>query len=137
MNGDLSRVTFDPLRHFTRVVMQQGRVQLDADWNEQVAILLHYLQSLAADLIGPHGGPDDLFSNPGQRAGIIRRNCGFAILSAKTAAEIDAIPLLTDAERVALKNSLAKNGSVGLAISAGHYYVDGRLCENEKYQLYS
>ena len=37
--------------------MQQGRVQLDADWNEQVSILLHYLQSLTTDLIGPHGGP--------------------------------------------------------------------------------
>src|SRR6266478_6196243 len=39
--------------------MQQGRVQLDADWNEQGAILLHYLQTLAADLIGPSGGPAD------------------------------------------------------------------------------
>ncbi|WNN91871.1 DUF6519 domain-containing protein [Gloeocapsopsis dulcis] len=37
--------------------MQQGRVQLDSDWNEQVDILLHYLQTLAADLIGPYGGP--------------------------------------------------------------------------------
>ena len=52
MNGDLSRVTFDKINHYTRVVMQQGRVQLDADFNEQTAILLHYLQTLAADLIG-------------------------------------------------------------------------------------
>src|SRR3954469_6088575 len=37
--------------------MQQGRVQLDADWNEQGAILLRYLRQLAADTIGPHGGP--------------------------------------------------------------------------------
>jgi hypothetical protein len=36
---------------------QQGRVQLDADWNEQVSILLHYLQALGRDLIGEHGGP--------------------------------------------------------------------------------
>ena len=57
MKADLTRDTFDPLKHFTRVVMQQGRVQLDADWNEQASILLHYLQTLAADLIGPHGGP--------------------------------------------------------------------------------
>jgi hypothetical protein len=35
-------------------------VQLDADANEQTAILLHYLQTLAANLIGPHGGPDTL-----------------------------------------------------------------------------
>ncbi len=41
--------------------MQQGRVQLDADWNEQVSILLHYMQTLATDLIGPHGGPSDGF----------------------------------------------------------------------------
>jgi hypothetical protein len=39
--------------------MQRGLVQLDADWNEQAAILLHYLERLAADLIGPFGGPED------------------------------------------------------------------------------
>jgi hypothetical protein len=57
MKGDFTRSTFNPQKHFSRVLMQQGRVQLDADWNEQTAILLHYLQALAADLIGPHGGP--------------------------------------------------------------------------------
>ncbi len=62
MKSDFSRDTFDELNHFSRVLMQQGRVQLDADWNEQVAILLHYLQTLAADLIGPHGGPGDVRS---------------------------------------------------------------------------
>jgi len=54
--GDFTRDTFDPLKHFSRVLMQQGRVQLDADWNEQTAILLHYVRSQAADLIGQHGG---------------------------------------------------------------------------------
>src|SRR5437762_10311776 len=57
--GDFTRDTFNPLKHFRRVLIQQGRVQLDADWNEQGAILLHYLQSLAADLIGQHGGSSD------------------------------------------------------------------------------
>ena len=57
MKGDFSRITFEPLKHFSRVLMQQGRVQLDSDWNEQVGILLHYIRSLAAHLIGPHGGP--------------------------------------------------------------------------------
>ncbi|MGD1993295.1 MAG: DUF6519 domain-containing protein, partial [Anaerolineae bacterium] len=57
MKGDFTRDTFDPRRHFSRVLMQQGRVQLDADWNEQASIQLHYLRTLAADLIGPHGGP--------------------------------------------------------------------------------
>lgn len=62
MKADLTRNTFDPLKHFSRVLMQQGRVQVDADWNEQTAILLHYLRTLGADLIGAHGGP---LANPG------------------------------------------------------------------------
>jgi hypothetical protein len=57
MKADLTRDTFDPTKHFTRVLMQQGRVQVDADCNEQASILLRYLRALAADLIGPAGGP--------------------------------------------------------------------------------
>ncbi|SHG51806.1 DUF6519 domain-containing protein [Massilia sp. CF038] len=68
MKGDFTRNTFDPLHRFSRVLMQQGRVQLDADWNEQADISLHLLRSLAADLIGPHGGVGTAFQI-GQRAG--------------------------------------------------------------------
>lgn len=57
MKGDFSRITFDAAHHFSRVLMQQGRVTLDADPNEQADILLHYLRTLARDLIGPYGGP--------------------------------------------------------------------------------
>jgi hypothetical protein len=57
MKADFTRRTFNPTKHYSRVLMQQGRVQLDADWNEQVAIDLHYLRRLAADVIGPCGGP--------------------------------------------------------------------------------
>ena len=56
--GDFSRDTFQPDKHFTQVLMQQGRLLLDADWNEQTSILLHYLRSLMVDLVGPYGGPD-------------------------------------------------------------------------------
>jgi len=59
MKGDFTRDTFDPTRHFLRVLMQQGRVLMDSDWNEQVSIVFHYLQSLVKDLIGPHAGPED------------------------------------------------------------------------------
>ena len=52
MKGDFTRNTFDALTHFRRVLLQQGRVALDSDWNEQTAILMHYLQALSADLIG-------------------------------------------------------------------------------------
>ncbi len=57
MKGDFTRNTFDPLKHFSRVLMQQGRVQLDADFNEQASILLHYLRTMMTDLIGSYGGP--------------------------------------------------------------------------------
>ena len=58
MKGDFTRNTFDKDKHFSRVLMQQGRVQLDADWNEQTAIMLHYLRTLTTDLIGPFAGPE-------------------------------------------------------------------------------
>jgi hypothetical protein len=57
MKCDFSRDTFDPRRRYSRVLMQQGRVLLDADFNEQVAIQLHELRQRARDLIGPVGGP--------------------------------------------------------------------------------
>ena len=71
MKADLSRTTFNRLKHFSRVVAQQGRVQLDADWNEQSSIMLYQLRHLAADIIGPAGGPAD--------------NLGFAIAPLDTA----------------------------------------------------
>ncbi|PGH47012.1 DUF6519 domain-containing protein [Streptomyces sp. Ru87] len=57
MHADLSRFTFRPERHYSAVITQQGRVQLDADFNEQAAIQLHQARTIATDLIGPHGGP--------------------------------------------------------------------------------
>jgi Family of unknown function (DUF6519) len=51
--------TLNPLAmrdRVSRVLWQQGRVQLDSDTNEQTAALLHYLRALGADIIGAHGG---------------------------------------------------------------------------------
>jgi len=95
MKGDFTRDTFDPRKHYLRVNMQQGRVQLDADQNEENSIILHYLQSLAKDLIGTQGGPSE--------------GCGFEI-----------IPILG-----------GKGSTLDFAITCGHYYVDGILCEND------
>jgi len=53
MKGDFARVTFDRTRHYSQVFQQQGRVLLEADWNEQGALMLHALRTLAADLMGP------------------------------------------------------------------------------------
>ncbi|HBL31061.1 MAG TPA: hypothetical protein DD490_29890 [Acidobacteria bacterium] len=57
MKGDFSRFTFDRRKHYTGVRLQQGRVQLDADWNEQLDIAGHLRQILARDLIGAAGAP--------------------------------------------------------------------------------
>jgi len=58
MKGDFSTpTTFDPEKDFFRVLTQYGSVQTDGDWNEQAANLLHYMQTLAVDLIGPYAGP--------------------------------------------------------------------------------
>ncbi|MFE4513463.1 DUF6519 domain-containing protein [Kitasatospora sp. NPDC056783] len=59
MHADLSRVTFRPGKHYSAVLAQQGRVQLDADANEQAAMELHRIRTLTRDLIGDHGGPGD------------------------------------------------------------------------------
>ena len=44
MSFDLSRIRFDARKDFLGVVMQQGRVQLDSDWNEWVAQLVRRIQ---------------------------------------------------------------------------------------------
>jgi hypothetical protein len=59
MKGDFTRDTFDPSKHFSLVLSQQGRVMLDADANEQSTILLRMLRLLARDLIGPYAAPRD------------------------------------------------------------------------------
>lgn len=57
MKSDMSRVTFERTRHYKRVPLQQGRVQTDADANEQQAIAQHRVETEALDLIGGCGGP--------------------------------------------------------------------------------
>jgi hypothetical protein len=59
MKGDFSRLTFNPAKAFTQVLRQQGRVDLDADWNEQQAILNYLDRTTRTDIIGPAGAPID------------------------------------------------------------------------------
>ncbi|MDX9955504.1 MAG: DUF6519 domain-containing protein, partial [Anaerolineae bacterium] len=57
MKGDFTRNTFNRKKHYTSVRMQQGRVQLDADWNEQAQIQDYRRRTVSGDLIGNSGGP--------------------------------------------------------------------------------
>src|SRR4028118_72865 len=57
LQGDFSRFLFDRKKRYSAVRMQQGRVQLDSDWNEQSDILSERIRAGTADLIGPDGAP--------------------------------------------------------------------------------
>ncbi len=63
MKGDFTRFTFQPEKHYRSVLMQQGRVQLDADWNEETQIQAHFVQSQAKDMIGVYGAATDEAGN--------------------------------------------------------------------------
>ncbi len=58
MKGDFTRSTFDRRKHYSSVRQQQGRVQMDADWNEQVDIEDYLDQTQGRDVIGACGVPE-------------------------------------------------------------------------------
>ena len=58
MTSDRARVTYDPSRRYHGVVAQQGRVSLEADWNEAQAIGCEQTETRTLDLVGPAGSPD-------------------------------------------------------------------------------
>lgn len=108
MKGDFSRSTFNAEKHYRGVRLQQGRVQLDADWNEQIDILLDQSERALKDLVGSAGAPS---SNAGFRVALPAR-------SAETTPEGALLP-------------------PDLLLSNGQRYVDGILCINEAEQRFS
>lgn len=106
MRGDFSRDTFRPGRHYSRVLLQQGRVILDADWNEQAEIQVRLMRRMARDLIGPHGGPADAL--------------GFWVK--------DPVEETVGAQKKIKLTITAGSGAV--ASDEGRYYVGGILVES-------
>ncbi len=110
MKGDVTRATFLPSRHFGSVRQQQGRVLLDADWNEQADIVAHRRHTTAADLVGPCGGP--------------LHAAAFGVLAA---------PSLPAATQQALTDAGVLPLAAGdVLLGPGRYYVNGVLCECEE-----
>jgi hypothetical protein len=102
MQGDFSRRTFDRLDAYRAVLLQQGRVVLDADWNEQADITAHHDEARTLDVVGRAGGPlPERTGRPGP----------FAIVD---------------------PDGKAPNGTswADLWVTPGTYYVDGILCES-------
>ena len=110
MKGDFSRLTFDPRKHYRGVQMQQGRVQLDSDWNENLELLLHRIETETIDVIGECGVPI--------------HNAAFGV--------VKDISLLSQEE----KDRLTALGIGALTagdfyLTRGRAYVDGILLEND------
>ena len=57
MKGDFTRFTFDPSKQYSGVRKQQGRVDLDADWNEAADIQAYLDAVQSTDVIGKCGTP--------------------------------------------------------------------------------
>ncbi|GAA0984483.1 hypothetical protein GCM10009555_058290 [Acrocarpospora macrocephala] len=57
MKGDFSRSTYRPANHYSGVRLQQGRVLLDAEWNEQADLAQHAGRTANADVVGRCGTP--------------------------------------------------------------------------------
>ncbi|NCC30740.1 MAG: hypothetical protein EOM24_01805, partial [Chloroflexia bacterium] len=58
MKADYSRIRFNLDKNYSRVLQQQGRVMLDADWNEHVSIQADLDHKRLIDLVGACGVPD-------------------------------------------------------------------------------
>ena len=57
MKGDISRSTYRAANHYSGVRLQQGRVLLDAEWNEHADIGHHVDRTTTVDVVGPTGAP--------------------------------------------------------------------------------
>ncbi|MEZ0449715.1 DUF6519 domain-containing protein [Cellulomonas sp. ICMP 17802] len=102
MQGDFSRSTFEARRGYRSVLLQQGRVLLDSEVNEQAAITAHHDETRTVDVVGPAGGPLPLDGGPGP----------FAVVDASGATPTGPVPWAQ------------------LLVTPGRYYADGVLAES-------
>lgn len=58
MGPDLARISKDRTRMYTALVAQQGRVTVEADWNEAEAIEAEGKRAVTLDVVGKVGTPD-------------------------------------------------------------------------------
>jgi pSer/pThr/pTyr-binding forkhead associated (FHA) protein len=57
MGSDRARVSYDPSRKWRGLVAQQGRVTVEADWNEAASIDAERDRTATLDIVGPVGTP--------------------------------------------------------------------------------
>ena len=114
MKGDFTRSTFRPQNGYTSVRMQQGRLQVDADWNEQADIMAYLYQSQALDMLGVAAAPRTAEQSP--QADVFEN---FRLKPVAAGDELNVAP--GSGRRIAPGEDLK--------IAPGHIYIDGVLCE--------
>ena len=120
MKGDFSRLTFDRRKRYSGVLMQQGRVQTDADWNEQLEIQHRRTETEARDVIGLCGVPKETGGFEVQALDSPAPLTPFDLSVSDGRIYVDGLLCETDASKVAL-SSLQ-----GMQATAVTLDVDGR-----------
>ena len=123
MKGDFSRDTFDKKNDFLRVLMQQGRVHVDADWNEQIAIMWDYLRNLAVDLGGKQGGNAFELVVLGKKDGEPEEPLGSS-------------PKIKDIHRIVVRAEGDEKNN-GKLVQDPFYYVEGYRCRGVETELWT
>ena len=109
MAGDYTRFSFNPFDDFAAVLMQQGRVQLDADWNEFIEIIDRRFRAETIDIIGratvPKETPDG-FKIATPTAGKMTIGPGRIYVDGLLAENHGAVPVAFDATLAEQRNTL-------------------------------
>ncbi|MGH9944269.1 MAG: DUF6519 domain-containing protein, partial [Pyrinomonadaceae bacterium] len=122
--GDFSRHSDDPRRHYSSVLMQQGRVLLDSDWNEESAIERRRTETEARDVIGLCGVPkgSDAF-----KLAPTPDNTDLSIAPGRIYVE----GLLCESESALVPVSLVLNSSNKLSVAT--LFADGRRWQKDEW----
>lgn len=120
MKGDFSRLTFDRRKRYSGVLMQQGRVQTDADWNEQLELQHRRTELEARDVIGLCGVPKETGGFEIQTLSSAAPYAPFDLSISDGRIYVDGLLCETDAAQVALRDLQ------GMQATAATLEPDGR-----------
>lgn len=132
MKGDFTRSTFRPAKHYTSVRMQQGRLQLDSDWNEQADIQNYLRRAQVTDMIGSGSGASKVDPITGLPSTNNFQPCRIITALPKDP-DSGAKPDASDQETT----PNAKPEASDIALLPGHFYTNGVLCELAPGSLFS
>src|SRR3954471_20854673 len=118
MKADLTRSTFRRERHYASVRLQQGRVGMDADWNEQADIEGYLDETTRIDVIGACGFPIHAAG-----FGLAPTPDGLDLALSPGRGYVDGILIENDGESVDLTNVM------DFAVELASVVLDGRELE--------